>query len=62
MKKKKKMAVNSEFVVLKYGGGLITFKDQECKANVENIDKVSDAVYKLIENNYRYFQIHVKIS
>ena len=56
------MAVNSELVVLKYGGGLITFKDQECKADIENIDKVSDAVYKLIENNYRYFQIHVKIS
>ena len=47
------MAVNSDLVVLKYGGGLITFKDQECKPNIENIDKVSDAVRKLIENNYR---------
>ena len=47
------MAVNSELVVLKYGGGLITFKDQECKADIENIDKVSDAVQKLMENNYR---------
>ena len=47
------MAVNSDFVVLKYGGGLITFKDQECKANVENIDKVSEAVRKVIDNNYR---------
>ena len=47
-----------ELVIIKYGGGLITHKDQECHANIENINRVSGAVKHLLDHNNDVIVIH----
>ena len=39
-----KQNMNKELVVIKYGGGLITYKDQLCEANHAHINGLSEVV------------------
>ena len=36
--------MNKELIVIKYGGGLITYNDQVCEANHEHINGLSEVV------------------
>ena len=39
--------MNKELIVIKYGGGLITYKDQVCEANHGHINGLSEVVKSL---------------
>ena len=45
-------------VIIKFGGGLITFKDKLCEANYEAIRGLSEAVKTLIQQNIKVIIVH----
>ena len=45
-------------VIIKYGGGLITFKDKVCEANYEAIQGLNEAIQSLVQNNYKVIIVH----
>ena len=45
-------------VIIKYGGGLITFKDKVCEANYEAIRGLNEAVQTLIQHKYKVIIVH----
>ena len=45
-------------VIIKFGGGLITFKDKLCEANYEAIRGLSEAVQTLMQQNIRVIIVH----
>ena len=51
--------MTKEIVIIKYGGGLITYKDQLCKADYENIDGLSKIIKEMFDTNlYQIIIIH----
>ena len=56
IKTKQKMN-KKELVVIKYGGGLITFKDQLCEANYEHINGLSEVVKRLLDTRHYHIII-----
>ena len=47
-----------DLVVLKWGGGLITNKSNECSPDLDVIASLSDVVNSLLAENYEVILVH----
>ena len=46
-----------DLVIIKYGGGLITYKDKLCEANYEHINGLSRIVEELASSNKQHIVV-----